>query len=67
MTITHPSSGELKHITHKNPNEAHRALGWIMTTDGKSTAQFVLSRDKAKIFAGGMPQSRIQRYDASTA
>jgi hypothetical protein len=23
MEITHPSSGELKHITRKNPNEAH--------------------------------------------
>jgi hypothetical protein len=32
MNITHPSSGELKHITRKNPNEAHRYLGWMMTT-----------------------------------
>jgi hypothetical protein len=42
MTITHPSYGELKHITRKNPNEAHRTLGWMMTTDGKSTAQFIV-------------------------
>jgi hypothetical protein len=67
MTITHPSSGELKHITRKNPNEAHRSLGWMTTTDGKSTAQFVVSRDKAKLFAGGFLQSSMQRYDASTA
>jgi hypothetical protein len=64
MTITHPSSLELKHITRKNPNEAHRALGWMMTTDSKSTAQFVVSRDKAKVFAGGIPKIRIQLYDA---
>jgi hypothetical protein len=67
MTINHPSSGELKHITRKNPNEAHRALGWMMTNDGKSTAQFVASRYKAKLFAGSILQSRMQRYDASTA
>jgi hypothetical protein len=67
MNITHPSSGELKNITRKNPNESHRALVWIMTTDGKSTAQFVLIRDKEKLFAGGILQSRIQRYGASTA
>jgi hypothetical protein len=35
MTITHPSTGEVKLITWKNPNEAHCALGWMMTTDGK--------------------------------
>jgi hypothetical protein len=61
MTITHPSSGELKHITRKNPNEAHRALGWIMTTDSKSTAQFIV------LFGGGILQIRMQRYGASTA
>jgi hypothetical protein len=27
MTITHPSSSELKHITRNNPNEANRAPG----------------------------------------
>jgi hypothetical protein len=67
MTITHPSPGELKLITRKNPNEAHQALGWMMTADGKSTAQFIVSRDKAKLFAGGILQSRMQHYDASTA
>jgi hypothetical protein len=35
MIITHPSSRDLKHITRNNPNEAHRALGWMMTTDRK--------------------------------
>jgi hypothetical protein len=35
MTITHPSSGELKHIIRKNPNESYRALGWMMITGGK--------------------------------
>jgi hypothetical protein len=54
MTITHPSTGEVKLITHKNPNEAHRALGWMMTTDGKSTDQFIVSKAKSKLFAGGI-------------
>jgi hypothetical protein len=67
MNIAHPSYGELKHITCKNPNEVHRALGWMATTDGKSTAQLVVSRDKAKLFAGGILQSRMQLYDASTS
>jgi hypothetical protein len=39
----------------------------MMTADGNYTAQFVVSRDKAKLFAGGMLQSRMQRYDASTS
>jgi hypothetical protein len=65
MTITHPSTGELKIITRKNPNEAHRALGWMMTTNGKSTAQFIISRAKVKLFAGGICQIQMQRYDAT--
>jgi hypothetical protein len=67
MTITHPYSGELKIITNKDPSEAHRALGWMMTTDCKSTAQFLVLKHKAKIFAGAILQSRKQRYDATTA
>jgi hypothetical protein len=67
MIITHPSSGELKQITRKNPNESHRALGWMMTTDGKSPSQFIASKEKARLFAGGILQSSMQRYDASTA
>jgi hypothetical protein len=35
MNITHPHSGELKTITNKDPTDAHRALGWMMTTDCK--------------------------------
>jgi hypothetical protein len=60
MTITHPSTGEVKIITRKNPNEAHRALGWMMTTDDKSTAQCIVSKAKAKLFAGGIRQSLMQ-------
>jgi hypothetical protein len=67
MTITHPFSGELKHITRKNPNEDHRALGWMMTTDGKSTSQLIASRYKAKLFVGSILQSGMQSYDATTA
>jgi hypothetical protein len=67
MTITHPSIGEVKLIIRKNPNEVHRALGWMMTTDGKSTAQFIVSKAKAKLFAGGIHQRRMQRQDTTTA
>jgi hypothetical protein len=61
MTITYPSSGELKQIACKNPNEDHRALGWMMMTDGKSTSQFITSKEKAKRFAGSILQIRMQR------
>jgi hypothetical protein len=54
MTIIRPSTRELKQIARKNPNESHRALGWMMTTDGTSTAQFIVSKAKAKLFAGGI-------------
>jgi hypothetical protein len=67
MTITHPSTREGNIITRKNPNDAHLALGWMMTTNGKSTAQFIVSKAKAKLFEGGICQSRLQRYDANTA
>jgi hypothetical protein len=33
-----------------------------MTTDGKSTAQFIVLEQIAKLFAGAILQSRIQRY-----
>jgi hypothetical protein len=46
MTITHPYSGELKTITKKDPSEAHRALGLMMTTDCKSTAQLLVLKQK---------------------
>jgi hypothetical protein len=66
MTLPHPYSGELKMITNKHPSEAHRALGWMMTTDCKSTAQFLVLKRKAKLFAGTILQSRMQKYDVTT-
>jgi hypothetical protein len=67
MTVIHPSSGDSKQKSRKNPNEAHLTLGWMMTTDGKSKAQFVMLKAKAKLFVGGIRQSRMQRYDATAA
>jgi hypothetical protein len=67
MTITHPYSGELKIITKKDPSEAHRALGWMRTTDFKSTTQLVVFNHTAKLFSGAILQIRMQRYDATTA
>jgi hypothetical protein len=57
MKIYHPYSGELKIITKKDPSEAHRAIGWMMMTDCKSTAQLVVLKHKAKLFAGAILQS----------
>jgi hypothetical protein len=67
MTITHPHTWAIKTIVKKYPEQAHRALGWLMTTDGKSTAQFIFLKQKAKSFACAILQSRMQRYDATTA
>jgi hypothetical protein len=39
----------------------------MMTSDGKSASQFIASKEKAKLFASGILQSRMQRYDATTA
>jgi hypothetical protein len=49
VTFTYPSSGEVRYIECKDPNEAHRALGWMMNTHGKSTAQFKVLKAKAKL------------------
>jgi hypothetical protein len=57
MTITHPIYGELKTITNKDPTNAHRDLGWMMMTECKSTAQFLVLKQKAKLFAGAILQS----------
>jgi hypothetical protein len=65
MMITHPHSGELKTITKKDPTDTYMALGWMMMTDCKSTAQFLVLKQKSKLFAGAILQSRMQRYDAS--
>jgi hypothetical protein len=67
ITITCLHTGEIKTINKKDPNQAHRALGWMMTTDGKSTAQFIVLKRKSKLFAGDILQSLMQRYDATTA
>jgi hypothetical protein len=67
MTIAHPHSGELKTITKKDPMDAHRALRWMMMTDCKSTAKFLVLKYKAKLFSGTILQSRMQQYEASTA
>jgi hypothetical protein len=39
----------------------------MMTTDGKSTTQFKILKHKARLFAGAILQSRMQRYNATTA
>jgi hypothetical protein len=35
-----------------------------MTTDGKSTAQFIVLKQRATLFYGSILQSHMQRYDA---
>jgi hypothetical protein len=51
----------------ENPNQVHRALGWVMTTEGKSLAQFKVLKYKASIFAGAILQSHMRIYDTTTA
>jgi hypothetical protein len=67
MTVTHPHTGQIKTIIKKHPKQVHRDLGWMMTTDGKSTAQLKVLKHKARLFAGVILQSRMQRYDDMTA
>jgi hypothetical protein len=67
VTVKHSHYGETKTIDRKNPNQAHIALGWIMTTYCKSTAQFNILKDKARLFDGAILQSRMQKYDTTTA
>jgi hypothetical protein len=67
MTVTHPYYKETKTIDRKNPNQAHRALGWIIKTDGKSTAQFKVLIYNARHFSGAILQRHIQIYDTVTA
>jgi hypothetical protein len=66
MTKTRPYYGKLKTITKKDPSEAHRALGWMMTMDCKSTAQLLVLKQKANLFAGTILQSRMQQFGATT-
>jgi hypothetical protein len=65
--VKRPHSGEIKTIDKKFPNQAHRELCWMMATDGKAVAQFKVLKTKATLFAGAILQSRMQRYDATTA
>jgi hypothetical protein len=67
MTITHLHTGEIKTIDKKDPNQGHRDLGWMLTTEKKSITQFKVLKHKAKLFAGAILQSRMQHYDATTA
>jgi hypothetical protein len=61
-----PTYWRNKKNVKKDPDQAHRALEWMMTTDDKSTAQFIVLKQRAKLFAGAILQSHMQRYDATT-
>jgi hypothetical protein len=66
MFSTRPHTGETKNIVKKDPDKSHRALGWMITTDGKSTAQFTILKQRAKLFDGAILQSRMQCYGTTT-
>jgi hypothetical protein len=51
----------------KEKDEPHRALGWMMAIYGKSTAQFKLLFDKARLFATSIYGSRMRLQDAPIA
>jgi hypothetical protein len=54
-------------VPRKEKDEPHRALGWMMTIDGKSISQHKVLFDKARLFASAIHGSRMIRQDAPIA
>jgi hypothetical protein len=54
-------------VPRKEKKYPHRALGWMMTIDGKSTRPFENIKQKAQQFASAIYGSRMLRQDASLA
>jgi hypothetical protein len=50
-------------VSIKEKDEPHRALGWMMTLDCKSTAHYKLLLDKAQLFASAIHGIRMRRQD----
>jgi hypothetical protein len=67
ILLKHPVTGELQTINIKYHKEAHRALGWITTTDGKSTEKFKVLQKKATSLAIAIKESRTKHQDTTTA
>jgi hypothetical protein len=47
ILLKHPFIGEYQKIK-KDHNEAHRALGWMMIMDGKSTDKYKVIKNKSR-------------------
>jgi hypothetical protein len=65
ITITHPITGTTNVVPRKEINDPHRALGWMMMIDGKSTGPFNTLQEKAQQFASAIYGSRMCHQDAS--
>jgi hypothetical protein len=65
ITPTHPLTGTINIVPIKERDEPHRALGWMMTIDGKSSGQYKTLQNKARQFASAIYRSRMRRQYAS--
>jgi hypothetical protein len=67
VSLTHPITGITNVVQRKDRDDPHRALGWMMTIDRKSTGPFNTLKKKAQHFASAIYGSRMRRQDASLA
>jgi hypothetical protein len=67
ISLTHPITGITNVIPIKERDGPHRALGWMMMIDGKSTGPFNTLEQKAQQLASTIYGSRMRRQDASLA
>jgi hypothetical protein len=67
ISLTHPITGITNVVPRKERDDQHRALGWMMMIDGKSTGPFNTLKDKAQQCASVIYGSIMHRQDASLA
>jgi hypothetical protein len=67
ISLTHPSTGIPNVVARKERDDPHRALGWMMMIDGKSTGPFITLKEKTEQFASAIYGSRMRCQDASLA
>jgi hypothetical protein len=67
ISLTHPITGITNFVPRKDRDDLHRALGWMMTIDGKSTGPFNTLKEKAQKIASALYGNKIRRQDASLA
>jgi hypothetical protein len=66
-TLTHPITGTINAVPRKERDDPHRALGWMIKIDGKSTGPFNTLKEKAQQFTLAIYGSRMHHQDVSLA